>query len=387
MFTGLKSFDLYYDKVTKCVGGNGRKIYTTICKLSIHFYVNSYFIHYVLMPVRFNNTLHLIVCGVTLFICLLQCSSVHARPYKNLVFEGGGIRGIAYAGALKVFEEKQLMKDVENVAGTSVGAIVACLLSVGYTADEMAVILNDLKLQQFNDGQGFFIGGEQRMRRRFGWYRGDALEKWLGRLIAAKTGSADMTFTQLHRLAEEPGYRDLFVLSTNLSMQRTEVFSYTTYPNMKIKTAVRASISIPIYFGAVFLDSTGRKYNKQKDCPACDIFLDGGITANYPITTFDSGSINSNTLGFKLERPEQAERYKTAGGLARYDIHNFGSYIGALYNIFIEQLNSTTSFEAEKKRTIYISTGGIAPRIRKMSKEEKEILFENGRKTAEEFLK
>jgi NTE family protein len=339
------------------------------------------------MPVYLSilqRTIYIAILSACIFLLHIPAT---AQPYKNLVFEGGGIRGIAYAGALKVLEEKQLMIDVENVAGTSVGSIVACLLSVGYKADEMAVILNDLKLQQFNDGQGIFIGGEQRMRRRFGWYRGDAIEKWMGKLIAAKTGNADITFAQLHQLGSAHGYPDLYLTATNLSMQRTEIFSYATYPNMKIKTAVRASISIPIYFGAVFLDSTGNRYHKQKDCPQCDIFLDGGITANYPLTIFDSGQVNQTTLGFKLERPEQTERYKTSAGLARYEIRNFGSYIGALYNIFIEQLNTTTSFEAEKRRTIYISTGGIAPRVRKMSKEEKDILFNNGKMAAEEFLK
>ena len=42
--------------------------------------------------------------------------------FKNLVFEGGGVKGIAYAGALQVLETQNGMPDIKRVAGTSAGA-------------------------------------------------------------------------------------------------------------------------------------------------------------------------------------------------------------------------------------------------------------------------
>jgi len=53
--------------------------------------------------------------------------------FKNLVFEGGGVKGIAYAGATKVLDEKNMLNSLVRVAGTSAGAITAALLSVGAT--------------------------------------------------------------------------------------------------------------------------------------------------------------------------------------------------------------------------------------------------------------
>ncbi len=43
--------------------------------------------------------------------------------FRNLVFEGGGVKGIAYAGAIGVLEDKEILPDIRRVAGTSAGAI------------------------------------------------------------------------------------------------------------------------------------------------------------------------------------------------------------------------------------------------------------------------
>ena len=54
-----------------------------------------------------------------LFLLLLIPVSLFAQPkmnYKNLVLEGGGVRGLAYPGALQVLEEKGILKNIENVA-------------------------------------------------------------------------------------------------------------------------------------------------------------------------------------------------------------------------------------------------------------------------------
>ena len=44
--------------------------------------------------------------------------------FRNLVFEGGGVKGIAYVGALEVLDQEGILKDIKRVAGTSAGAMV-----------------------------------------------------------------------------------------------------------------------------------------------------------------------------------------------------------------------------------------------------------------------
>ncbi|WP_276132121.1 patatin-like phospholipase family protein [Polluticoccus soli] len=318
-------------------------------------------------------------------VSLLICNSLTAQPYKYLIMEGGGIRGATYAGAIKVLEEKKITDGLEGVGGTSAGALVGGLLAVGYNADELRDILNGLLLQEFNDGRVGFIGGAVRMGKNYGWFRGVAMEAWLGRLIAAKTGNANLTLSQLHTLAAtSPKFKDLYALATNLSLQRQEVLYYGTYPSMPVKTAIRASISIPLYYGAMFLDSNGNAYRKQSKDKSRQVLVDGGVVANYPLTLFDSNGVNMKTLGLKLERPEQIEY--TKDGLAPYHITNFSYYISALYNVTIETLNKATSPESERARTIYISTGHIGGRVKKVSKVQKDLMYNNGKTAAEKFF-
>ena len=312
-------------------------------------------------------------------------AAIDSVQYKNLVFEGGGVRGIAYAGALNVLDQRGMLRSIEQVGGTSVGAITALLLAVGYSTDEMTAILSDLHIERFNDGRWFFIGGLHRMIRRFGWYRGEQFERWLEDLIRRKTGDPALTFAQLHQRRSE-GYKDLYVTGTNLTAQRMVVFSHLHTPDMALKTAVRISMSVPLYFGAVFLDEQQRVVRRPRKGQAYQILVDGGLTANYPLDLFDTdGQPNAETLGLKLERPEQLTYHQTSTGLAPYSIRSFNDYIGAFYNYVIENLNQQPASANEKERTIYISMEGIRPRVRRMRADETQQLYQSGQRAARQF--
>ncbi len=78
--------------------------------------------------------------------------------FKNLVFEGGGVKGIAYVGAMQVLEEKGILPDIQRVGGTSAGAINATLVALGFTNTEQRSILKKLDFNDFMDGSwGFFV--------------------------------------------------------------------------------------------------------------------------------------------------------------------------------------------------------------------------------------
>ena len=49
-----------------------------------------------------------------------ECSPPREYPWKNLVFEGGGIKGLAYGGALEVLSEQKILPNITSVAGPSV---------------------------------------------------------------------------------------------------------------------------------------------------------------------------------------------------------------------------------------------------------------------------
>lgn len=58
-------------------------------------------------------------------------------PRLGLVLSGGGIRGMAHIGMLKVLEEYRLLDDIAIVAGTSAGSLQGALFALGYTPDGM----------------------------------------------------------------------------------------------------------------------------------------------------------------------------------------------------------------------------------------------------------
>jgi NTE family protein len=316
---------------------------------------------------------------------LLLCGSLMAngQRYLNLALEGGGIRGIAYAGAFEVLEQKEIASQLRKVAGTSAGAIAGSLLCVGYTAAEIKELMSELRIQTFNDGQWFFVGGQGRMRKQYGWYKGDVLEAWIEACLKRKTGIGQLSFGQLHALAQtKAGYKDLYVTASNLSKQELAVFSWERYPNMSIATAVRASMSIPLYFRAMNLDSAGHKVKTGKG----DVFVDGGLVMNYPLAVFDSNGVNKQTLGLKLERPEQLAHYSQSSTIAPYPVSNFRTYVGALYNLTIETLARKAPMEEELSRTIYISTAGITPKVKKVTRAQKELLYQSGKQATEAFF-
>lgn len=317
--------------------------------------------------------------GYPLFLC------AQVKPaIKNLVFEGAGIRGIAYCGAISELESRNMIVPLEKVGGTSAGALLALTVSLGYSGNEIHDIIAGTNFGKFNDGNYFFIGGINRINKYFGWYRGNRLEAWLGKIICRKTGDANITFEELHRR----GFKDLYITGTCLNRQRLVIFSHETYPNMKVKDAVRISMSIPLYFEAVFLDKDGKQVKHPKHKEGLDIMVDGGLIGNFPIRIFDSlPQNNMGTLGFRIDSDEQIKNDREKKSIAAMPVSNLNQYMTAFYNMVIENLNRQQLTEADWERTISISDGKIGPRLRKLSAEEINILIDNGRQATKTYLR
>jgi NTE family protein len=328
-----------------------------------------------------------------LFILSLILSSIllKAQLYRNLVFEGAGIRGVAYVGAIKELESRSVLADIDKVGGTSAGAIAALTVALDYSSSEIESIIYSTRLQKFNDGRYFFIGGILRLNRNYGWYQGKAFTHWLEKIIYEKTGDAEITFQGLHKM----NFRDLYVTGTSLNHQKLIVFSYETYPDMKVKDAVRISMSIPLYFEAIGIDSAGRVINARKASGYYDLMVDGGFTGNFPISMFDSTTVidsslqrdsNLATLGLRIDSPQQINCDIMNGGLAPIRINHIGNYVSAFYNYVLENLNRTTLTSEDWKRTVSISSGTIGARIKRLSVAEKNSLISNGQNAMKSFL-
>jgi NTE family protein len=218
--------------------------------------------------------------------------------YRNLVFKGGGVRGIAYMGALEVLDEYRIIENIERVAGTSAGAISAAMLSLRLSIPETRDLFNTLELPKIPQSitrpshKLLPWNAEQqhahRFLTRYGWYSSEYFYEWLLGVIEDHcAGNGRATFADFQRL----GLRDLSIVAANLSRQRAEVFSVRTTPNVAVADAVRMSMSIPIYFEALQFD--GQSFGSG------DYYVDGGLFDNFPTHIFDKPELASRSWAFR----------------------------------------------------------------------------------------
>ena len=70
---------------------------------------------------------------------LIIASQSHARPKIGLALSGGGAKGSAHVGVLKVLEANNI--PVDYIAGTSIGSYVGAMYALGYSAKEIEMVM------------------------------------------------------------------------------------------------------------------------------------------------------------------------------------------------------------------------------------------------------
>ena len=276
---------------------------------------------------------------------------------ENLVFKGGGVLGIAYAGAIETLEEKGVLKNIKRVAGTSAGSIIATLIALKFNSKEIKNILNSTDFKDFVDD-----GDSTRIVSTYGIYKGDFLLKWLKRLIKKKTGSENTTFCDL----SNKKFLDLKVFATDLTNVELKEFSNKLTPNVIIAEAVRASMSIPLIFVA---------WRFTNNVPDDHLYVDGGLLCNYPISAFER---LDNTLGFFL---------KIEKDLNPLNHNNLMKYIERLLTTVMQrQTMDFLSNSDQVKASVFIDSLGISSINFKLTNDEKTKLFNEGKKSVLSYL-
>ncbi|MDK1022189.1 MAG: patatin-like phospholipase family protein [Candidatus Hydrogenedentes bacterium] len=318
-----------------------------------------------------------------------------AYHFKNLVFEGGGVKGIAYLGALQALEERGILNNIRRVGGTSAGAINATIMACGYSLEETEDILWNMDFNDFLDGTKWFFRDAKRMIKKFGWYKGDFFKRWIGHLIKAKTGKATTTFKELREL----GGPELYVIGTNLSTRFAEAFSHEHTPNFPVRDAVRISMSIPLFFTAVRREGRG-------------LYVDGGLFNNYPVKLFDQERYiqpkdrkkhalktkyyqeekrkrgrpafkpvyNKETLGCRLDDLEEIQILEAGRKPKPKKISNFFQYTGALVGSVLNVQVNQHLHSDDWQRSVYVDTLDVKTKDFNLSNKKKRELVASGRK-------
>lgn len=320
--------------------------------------------------------------------------------FKNLVLEGGGVKGIAYIGAMEVLQKKNILSEIERVGGTSAGAINAVLLGLNFSVEETKDILWKLDFNKFKDDSFFFGRDTWRFLTTYGWHKGDFFKSWIGELVEMKTGNPNATFMDVHK---NQLFKDIYLVGTNISTRFAEIFSHETTPDMPVAEAARISMSIPLFFTAV---------KRKKPDGKTNFYADGGVLNNYPIKLFDrmrflsdkkncsepeyyakhnkgqsdKNIYNKETLGFRLDSAGEIGVFSDGRQPEPKKINNLFQYTKALMDTMMEAQQNNHLKSDDWQRTIYIDTLGIKTTQFDLNDNDKKNLIDSGRAGIEKYF-
>lgn len=207
-----------------------------------------------------------------LILCFSLIASVYANQRKKVavVLGGGGAKGVAHIGVLKVLEEAGIPIDI--VTGTSMGAIVGGLYAIGYSPDEIKqmvhsqdweMLLSDkvkrssLFFPEKENSERYILtlpfGKEKKDRVIDGVIKGQNLQNLFSDLTLGYHDSVDFNKFNI----------PFACVAVDLVSGKDHVFH-----NGSLPLAMRASMAIPAVFTPVRLDSM--------------VLVDGGLNNNYP---------------------------------------------------------------------------------------------------------
>ena len=331
------------------------------------------------------------------------------------VFEGGGVKGIAFAGAIQAAEEVAGVTEWVNLAGTSAGAIVAGLLAVGYNAEGLRQILAQAKYPKFADTGplGMWVGGGySAIFRRRGLAPGAYFKKWYAEQLAASplakklNKTTPLTFKDVSRELppkanfpelsgeqyERAGYR-LHVITSDVTSGRMVVLpdELPNYADASGKSldkdsflivdAVRMSMSYPFLFEPVVL------YQKDGRGQARPYFMvDGGLLSNFPIWLFDTpGTPQRPTWGFRLHGGASDEEGLPYAHIPRpfWEL----PLLKAMFSAATEAWDRKELSDATSSRTVSLPTQAVQTTNFNLTATEASNLFTWGEDAATAFFK
>jgi len=268
----------------------------------------------------------------------------------DLVFEGGGAKGMVFVGALEEFFNRG--HSTGRLLGTSAGAITAVLLAAGYTPGKMLKALNekeegrsvftgfmgepeaftkeeikksatrdvltniDLKFVPgflegpMDDALARWLADNPRSRHfvafieRGGWFSAARFVGWLKEKLDTDPntgGRRAYSRMSLKQFFEATG-TELSVVAADTTEGRLLVLNHRTAPDCSVVWAVRMSMSIPLVWDEVVWQEAWAGYRGRP--MAGHVIVDGGILSNFPIELLISDEPQvTKLMGPKQDNP------------------------------------------------------------------------------------
>lgn len=260
----------------------------------------------------------------------------------DLVFQGGGAKGMVFVGAMRAYEAQHCTYD--RLMGTSAGAITAALLAAGYSSQEMLAalserengvpvfalfmgappafteeaiqngalrkFLSDINVRALPDflekrldlhiAQALADSAHGRhlvaFVERGGWFSAHKFVEWMQRKLDEGQYNGKPRRYSALTLAEffAATGRELTLIASDTTGGRMLVLNHRTAPKCPLVWAVRMSMSIPLLWDEVIWQASWGAYRNQNITGHA--IVDGGVLSNFPLELYVSDDITVTTV-------------------------------------------------------------------------------------------
>ena len=259
---------------------------------------------------------------------------------RNLILSGGGVKGLLHLGGLKALEEHNLLENIENYAGTSIGSIVVFFLNLGLNYTDLMLVFLKIDFNKFYD-----VGDIFEFFENYGLFSLLPSERCLKLISNMKLGKNNLTFIELYKLTK----KTLNIIAINVNTATETVFNYINTPTVPVIDAIIASCSIPFLLPP-------KKINGH-------YYIDAFIVNNYACNVFCDDM--ENTIGINLIGILDKDCINT-------EINSFQDF---LLNLFIS-LQPINKHIIKPKLNIVLKSS-CSPINTDLTKDEKIELFKN----------
>jgi predicted acylesterase/phospholipase RssA len=277
-----------------------------------------------------------------------------------LILKGGGVKGIAYVGALSVLHEYGFRFD--HFVGSSAGAIAAALLTAVYSVDELGDVLKKTDFNSFKDD--WLPVALLLLPIRKGLYPGKKFRAWLEKLLRAKFPELQNVIEIRSGHLKSRGGRLTVFTSTKgrryFPFDSGDPLDRSDRPSFSISFACRCSMAIPYFFTPETIEG--------------EYVVDGGTQNNYPVFAlcdFDPSVKAKDFIGLYLGHKNEVSYKK----LFTLD----------LFSIFSEA-SDREALDAFIDRTVVIDPRPIRTTDFSLSEDDTQFLLAEGRASALQWL-
>ena len=278
-----------------------------------------------------------------------------AKDNKNLkvalVLSGGGVKGYAHLGVLRVLERENIK--IDYITGTSIGAFVGTLYSIGYSVDEIEKFLDDLNISTFletvTDNTNLSLEKKESLKKYSAYLSFDNELNFSFPKGLRGTGEA---YLLLKDLLGNYEYMDSFdnfpiplrIVATNLNTGETKAFSKGDVAKILI-----ASMAIPSIFEPMKIDG--------------EIYVDGLVSRNLPVEeAYDMGAdlVVASDIGAPIVKKDNYNILSVLNQISTIQSSNITKVSREKASILISPDVKDISAIASSKKNDLINLGKVA---------------------------